>query len=824
MNRKIKAHRAISYIILFYLAAACFLLGPAGVLKRDRTVGGKEAPAGTAQVRLDQQVQQVIVADGAYLRYLEIYVTSEESAGKDYHLLIYNDQNEIVLNRDFALPETEIPGFMRIPVGIETTPGQAYVWQMQGTDTPMDLAYENTGETGLSVFGNYYILEGGETHMQEAQNIVMRLVYTDSPSAKKMAVLYAGLFALAAILIGLAEYSGRKKQKLRKEGKAQTVVKLTCGPVLAVFSCYLLYLVFIRNAFGGKTDDKAVYALGIGLSVFFFGWVIFAARPQKPLPPVRSAVKENGMDWLQSLTFAGALWGCIHFMNAQYQFSQDLAYREVLIWAGLLLLTMEPAKQLFHKGNVVWAGISGAAGIFFHQYQKSRLTGESASQALALMKYDTGVVIVAGLVLLALLAKIKSRRLTVGKCNRFYAALLAAFFLLLVGFGNTRGWPLYMAVVFGLFYLFYLGWENRDRLLANFCNGVMLNFALATVFALARRPFRAWVYSRYNFVFHTVTITAAYLTLVICVMTVRLLMKLKDGKRLTDLWGTVLLYGMAVSFLFLTLSRTGYLAVIVMTVVILPFVTFFCYRQKAGAFGKNLACMASAVILCLPVTYTGIRLLPALYNDPYIYEVEESAAAVHRDDPKDSGGYMSISYFKYVMDNKLFADASLLKESARELMLCGKDELYVKPQTTLLAADGEFSPEDAEDFSNGRFEIFRRYRDHWNLTGHKEMGVTLPDGSVSVHAHNTYLQVIHDHGLIVGILYLILGAVSVCLMFTYALRKSKSDGYAALPLAVFIGFAVAGLVEWLFHPCNPLGFSTMVALAPLLDFPSRRKL
>lgn len=63
----------------------------------------------------------------------------------------------------------------------------------------------------------------------------------------------------------------------------------------------------------------------------------------------------------------------------------------------------------------------------------------------------------------------------------------------------------------------------------NFCNGVMLNFALAVVFAFARRPFRAWVYSRYNFVFHTVTITATYLTLVLCVLTVRLFVKLSEG-------------------------------------------------------------------------------------------------------------------------------------------------------------------------------------------------------------------------------------------------------------------------------------------------------
>ena len=53
----------------------------------------------------------------------------------------------------------------------------------------------------------------------------------------------------------------------------------------------------------------------------------------------------------------------------------------------------------------------------------------------------------------------------------------------------------------------------------------------------------------------------------------------KDAKNScpADLWGTFLLYGIAVSLLFLTLSRTGYLAVLVMTAVLLIFVPVFVY-------------------------------------------------------------------------------------------------------------------------------------------------------------------------------------------------------------------------------------------------------
>lgn len=822
MNRKIKTYRFITCMILFYLAAACFLLGPVGVLKKDRLLAGNEVPAGTAQVRLDQQIQQVFIADGTYLRYLEVYAASEDSAGERYHLYVYDEQNQVLVNREITMPEVELPGFLRIPMGIETVPGRAYVWQLQGTDTPMDLYYENTADTGLTVFGNYYISADGIQQEQAAQNIVMRLIYTDSPSSGKMALLYAGLFGVAAVCIGIAEYQGRVRHRGTKKLRIQRLVQLTVGPVLAGFTGYLLYAVYVQRLFGSQKENLIVFGLGIGLAALYFGWVLFAGRTGKQLPSIEQLCKDHAGDWLQAGAFAGMLWGGIHFMNAQFQIYQDIAYREVLAWAFLFLLTFTKAKYLLEVKNLLWGVPVWLAGFGYCQYHQLQLAKEAAALQQQMLKTELVAVLLAGLLAAALAGKSRSRDFVFGHVNRLYAGLLAALLALLVLLRNTRGWPVYLAVVFGLYYLLYISWEHRDRLLANLCNGIVLNFALATLFALARRPFRAWVYSRYNFVFHTVTITATYLTLVLCALTVRLLFKLRKEKRLVDLWGTLLLYGMAASFLFLTLSRTGYLAVVVMTVLLVPFVTFFCYRQRAGAFCKNVLVMAAAALLCLPVTFSGIRLLPALYNDPYIYEIEDSAAAIHKDDPKDSTGYMSVPYFYHVMEDKLL-DASQLEEEAKEMMLCLTEPLYVYPRQTLVASAEESAMETAEDFSNGRLEIFKSYISHWNLLGHEEMGVPLPDGSISVHAHNSYLQVIHDHGLLTGGLYLILGLVSVGLMFLYALQQNKTDPYAVLPLAVFIGFAVAGLVEWLFHPCNPLGFSAMTVIAPLLCFHPKKK-
>ena len=113
-------------------------------------------------------------------------------------------------------------------------------------------------------------------------------------------------------------------------------------------------------------------------------------------------------------------------------------------------------------------------------------------------------------------------------------------------------------------------------------------------------------------------------------------------------------------------------------------------------------------------------------------------------------------------------------------------------------------------------DIFRAYLSQMNLNGHDEMGAWLQDGSLAVHAHNIYLQVAYDHGLVVGIVFLLVGLATFIQGVIYYKRRDKEVSCAALPVATVTAFAVAGLVEWIFHLCHPAGFVLMLVLAPLL--------
>lgn len=154
---------------------------------------------------------------------------------------------------------------------------------------------------------------------------------------------------------------------------------------------------------------------------------------------------------------------------------------------------------------------------------------------------------------------------------------------------------------------------------------------------------------------------------------------------------------------------------------------------------------------------------------------------------------------------------------AAELEREAKESDFEEQENTEEVIEEETSVyEKTEEYANGRMEIFRSYIDQINLTGHDEMGAYLPDGSLAVHAHNVYLQVAYDHGILVGIVFLAVGLATFIQGCIFYSRRKDSVACAAMPVAVVVAFAMAGFVEWIFHLCHPAGFLLLLVLAPLL--------
>ena len=184
----------------------------------------------------------------------------------------------------------------------------------------------------------------------------------------------------------------------------------------------------------------------------------------------------------------------------------------------------------------------------------------------------------------------------------------------------------------------------------------------------------------------------------------------------------------------------------------------------------------------------------------------------------DSELYIDITAFFKVAGNKLFGidmgNISLSYHEFKEKWEKARKPVYIQSDGYQLASEAEMY--EKEDISNGRFEIFTEYIGHWNMTGHELMGVPLADGSMAVHAHNTFLQMIHDHGILTGTVFLLMGVAAFGLSCYRYCRNKEEEKYLVLTLAVIPAFAMAGMVEWIFHLCNPYGIAVIAVMAPLL--------
>jgi hypothetical protein len=247
----------------------------------------------------------------------------------------------------------------------------------------------------------------------------------------------------------------------------------------------------------------------------------------------------------------------------------------------------------------------------------------------------------------------------------------------------------------------------------------------------------------------------------------------------------------------------------------------------------GIGMMAAAAVVCFPIVFTAQRIIPSVEAEPSLHEIEELPVEVEHGRVMDSGYYITIQRFVQVFQMKVlgipeercveaicivredgeptYLNSYFRNMDSAEMLLASETDMGVNTGT-----DGE-EQEDDDSYANGRLEIFKLYYNNLNKNGHDDMGIMQPDGTFTVHAHNIYLQVAFDHGIYVGVVFILLGAATLVQAALYYRRRKEDTVCALLPLALLILFAVAGLTEWIFHPCCPIAYCLLLTLAPLLN-------
>lgn len=833
MNQKIRVSQGIQYIIIGIAVMVFLLIWPLGVIQKIEVSKSEEVQLEeSGPISVANNGTQMFIAEGTNLKAVDLYVLNDMQS-ETITFRVYDGAYQQLWETFYVVDEdAEFPGFIHIPIEMEMEEGWEYYYTVEGLTKDLYLAYEDTNTS--TSFANGTLLYGG--YELPGVNIIIRYIYNEPFSWWITAILGAVLFAIAKVCCVVVDklFSEKWKHK-NKEITVQRLIQWIANPILGLLVIVALLAVFPGRIFGVGVINYGFYYLGIILAavVLFFG-INYKRMGNAPLI-TKEVLVDKLPQWAMSVCFAKVLWSCYEYMNGLYTVHHIWATCKILIWLGMAFLCTLKKEEWLKIWNLVY--LIPAAVVAYQRYKP--YIGLEGEEALT-YKWQAQMTFVAGFValqvLVSLIQLILKKRKVNGSFNIWYTGLFVAVITLMIVFRNTRTWPIIAAIMFGVFYYRCWLWEKRTHLMQIFCNGIILNFVYMVYYCLMHRPYLRFRHNRFGMGFHTVTMTGYYLALVLCAIMVRLFARYYQTKRWQECWKELSLLGIANVYLFLTLSRTGYLAAFAMETFMCIFLVVLTEKKKLLGIIKKLAVGVAISVLFFPIVFTAQRMVPAVADDPIYSEIEVWEYVVEKGDRKDSELYIDITAFIKVAGNKLFGiDMGNISLSSIERNNYGILEqknvsdidngsnakigpVYIANDSVLVASEADMM-EEVSDVSNGRFEIFQEYIKQWNLTGHEKMQFEFPDGTTPAHAHNTFLQVIHDHGLITGVLFIVFGVVSFFLsIYRYITVKKEceEDVYNALPIAVILAFAVAGMVEWIFHFSNPFGFSMFIVIIPLL--------
>ena len=856
MQKIISKSTAIRWIVVIIAAGLIVSIFPlhfwpqSKISEVPRTSNEANGPATT-----DIVLEQSFIAEYAHLYKLRLFLTSGTNGSAFIFRMTTTDPGRRLMFEDIiAFDAEELPGYVDILIDQILEVDETYHYGIWANDeSPEDaadarifLGSEWTLRADYPYMGHLY----HGTYPMSGQSLVARYEYHIPLEGGPMWIAIALILLVAGFTLILIHAYYKKHPEQNELLIAEDALKKLLNPL--IFLSVALGLVAVAcSAFGSYLLDNVFFALG----VLLFGGICYYAlnhdrSGQKPLM-TKEILRENWPDYLQSILFALCFHACCEYMCATQGIQQSIAQSKQLIFFGLLMLTMMPGKRIFNLINLIYLTVAGGLAYYWHTEQLLYGLGELSTAELTDIGLSALLYVLSGLVILnvcigTVSALIKKEMKT--PCISF-AALTAVFFTLWLLFSNGRSWPAFTVCAFALFYLQY-GLEKRGHILLNICRGLILSFLWMVAFSLLYRPFATHTTVRYPMFFHTVTITSTYLSLVCAISLLILLMKMKKSRALKDIWKECLLLGTALTYMLLTISWTGYLTFFIVAICSL---LVFSKRVLYAAL-----LMLMSVVICFPAIFFLQRNIPILVGAPYIYndyDIETYHQDVTRGRHFDSYEQMRFGRFIGVFAEKILGipereldiygqtkeyeeghvvvggvvmstekaeslgveDATTVEEKKQEVEREIEQGSLSEDQISSWESIFDLEPADGtEDFSNGRTDLYKLYLAELNISGHEQMGVALPDGNMSIHAHNIYIQFAYDHGILMGIMFIIWGGYAFIRAIIYYKKNTENENYAGAPLVIILAMATMGMVEWVFHLSNPSGFLLLLMLAPLL--------
>lgn len=900
MRRIITRAQAVKYAIYVILGILILSIFPFRLFHENITTAGKEHAAGAVTVGGEMTALQQFTAEYDHIASIGVYISGDyyddqltmrvfktSTAQLLREVTVSTDSLKKVDDRTYAPGSGG--GYADVYINLDTEVGEGYFYTLEGITTDFEVRFEMTGNSGAA--NNGLMQYCGEN--RDAYNVMTRYTYTQ-PLRKIRSLIYIAILAAAGVLLTfITNKLAARSEALNKLCTIQWIIRIICNPLIIAGTVVSVIFIGPLHLFSIYIADIVIMILGV---LILAAILLYAVNH----PAEGGEGHETGLSWeriqdpAQALFIALALWACVEYMNSLYEVFHDIAWRKMAFFLGLGVIVTFTLSELINWYNalMVIGGIVAARLYYVHNLPD--MVDEYHVEAMLwTCRLMPVLAVVAAHIVRCLVVSIRDRRNPLGIISWPYAVMSIAMATGMIIRRHHEYWPILMTVIGGVYAFRMLFWERRSRLFTNILNGVLLHFAGCVIYCLLHRPYSSVIFVRYPLVFHTVTITAEYMALVMCAVLVRLFSKYNRERSFRKCIPEMCMTGVAGVYMLFTMSRTAMIGVVAMGLVM-----WVAYSFKSGGMGRigALCSQAGLVIVSLavslPVVFTAQKALPALVGEPRLMEIEVYPQDLLISTDYDSEDYITFSRLSKAFFNKMlgvdedrirldkytiygrrddiYVDKMELFNSTSEetgeekapagdaasdtgvytapgLMLTGENMLQARDDSDGFVPPHEYSlegepPEEwwdidywvydtekdewyfnvwkleqdqQQDVTNGRLDIFRAYFEQLTPEGHEEMGATLPSGEVLAHAHNIYLQVAYDGGIIIGIMFIIWCLCTCVQALMVFLRHRVHDPLAGIALAVSVMYAVCGLTEWISHPCNPAGLIMLMMVAPM---------
>lgn len=346
---------------------------------------------------------------------------------------------------------------------------------------------------------------------------------------------------------------------------------------------------------------------------------------------------------------------------------------------------------------------------------------------------------------------------------------MVAVLLLLMQMSVHEGiMPLWYLFIYGGFALIGIPREKTGDFYDGMLNGIIIWFFAQQILAFGFRPYD---YVRYRGLYSGETQNGLFYMIAFCAF----LLKWIDSREKKQKWYVrfffFLMSAGMVSFTVISGGKAPILGMAAVTVFV--YIVYDIFKRKTF-YGLllHVATLLLCVVLTFPTTYLCVRYLPTILHHPIWFEGEYvEGESVCSFDSWNSEKYITFEEVVYVDVCRIFEAIGINSEKwlpqfmnfikampvhAEELR--EQEHLNLEPGSS---PENPFNPSGELAYwssTEARKVIYNYYWNHLNFRGHdkEHSGFWISEDTYYGHAHNMFLQVAYDYGIIPGILFVLI--------------------------------------------------------------------